>query len=513
MVCPPHHFLTAFLSLLLWGVDCAYIPNNAYYKSTKETLQITDKMVGDGVVLTRDEVEKVIGHIQVPLKFEYRSDVGVYNYLNDLAQKYPNLTKLKSIGKSVEGRELWVLVIGNNPDHHTPGIPDLKYVSNMHGNEAVSREMMLYFADVLLNKYGVNKFVTDLVNTTRIHILPSMNPDGFARSKMGTYLPQDEEYITGRQNSHGVDLNRNFPSRLKGQVQDPIQPETAAVIEWSLSENFVLSANFHGGTRLVNYPYDDDNDENTDSGTLFKTGDHYIFLKIADQYARAHSSMWVAGDRCEEKQYNDASDPKLGIVNGAEWYEVHGGMQDWNYHFAGCFEVTVELTCIKYPDPSQLEKAWNDNKYSLFSYANQIHNSIRGFVYDQETKLPLEGVTISIADQAKIIQSNKGGDYFRLINPGTYQVTFDHHQYKPVSKQVLITKEKPFALLDIYMHKEDNGLKGKDTAVEDNASTISGNSTIIKNTKLIPKSTSTTSFSIVSTLAMLLVARVSISLF
>lgn len=100
--------------------------------------------------------------------------------------RYPNLTALYSIGKSVQGRDLWVMVVSSSPYEHMIGKPDVKYIGGIHGNEPVGKEMLLHLIQYLVSSYSTDPYIRWLLDNTRIHILPSMNPDGYAISKEGT---------------------------------------------------------------------------------------------------------------------------------------------------------------------------------------------------------------------------------------------------------------------------------------------------------------------------------------
>lgn len=166
-----------------------------------------------------------------------------YNYneltkrLQALVEKYPHIANLSSIGQSVEGRELWVMRITKDPNVDSPWKPKFKYVGNMHGDETVSRQVLVYLADYLLTKYGVEPRISELVNNTDIYIMPSMNPDGFERSKEGDCVGDNG----GRGNGKHIDLNRNFPDQFGGTRAGPADvPEVVAVMRW-IQENKLVS--------------------------------------------------------------------------------------------------------------------------------------------------------------------------------------------------------------------------------------------------------------------------------
>lgn len=124
-------------------------------------------------------------------------------FMKKYEKKYPKISRVYSIGKTVEKREMLVMEISDNPGKHEPGEPEFKYIGNMHGNEVVSREILLHLIRHLLENYDKDDKIKKIVNTTRIHIMPSMNPDGYERSTEG-----DCSSVKGRANSNLIDLNR-----------------------------------------------------------------------------------------------------------------------------------------------------------------------------------------------------------------------------------------------------------------------------------------------------------------
>ena len=105
---------------------------------------------------------------------------------------------------------------------------------------------------------SIDSRISQLLNTTEIYLLPSLNPDGFARSYEGCGF--FSRWImggrNGRYNSQGVDLNHDFPVDLNETTVSGgnRQPETFALIKWITSKPFVLSANLRAGEVVAVYP-------------------------------------------------------------------------------------------------------------------------------------------------------------------------------------------------------------------------------------------------------------------
>lgn len=130
-------------------------------------------------------VEEIDEHFLLHPKYTRYDDL--LKLTSELESTYPDLIKSYSIGKSVQGRQLLVLQISE--DVKTPHYerPSFKYVANMHGDESVGRQLMVYLAQYLLANYGKDERVTRLLNTTDIHLMPSLNPDGFESSEVRTF--------------------------------------------------------------------------------------------------------------------------------------------------------------------------------------------------------------------------------------------------------------------------------------------------------------------------------------
>ena len=368
---------TEFKNIQKLGYQINYIPNEAkiYY----------DKLLNE----TRGSDN--------PLS-EYHNYNELTDFLQNIAKQYPNITNLKSIGKSVQGRELWVMEITNNPTVNEIE-PEFKYIANMHGDETPGREFSLFLIEWLCENYGITDRATNLVNNTAIFIMPTMNPDGF---EMGM-----------RYNANYVDLNRDFPDQFvdNSNSLQGRQPETQAVMQWSSEHNFTLSANMHSGALVVNYPYD-----GPTTGNYSACPDDDLFVQISLTYSNNHPNMSSGG-------FNN------GITNGADWYALSGGMQDWNYVWEDNFEVTLEQSQTKFPNATQLEPLWNQHKESMISYIEEIHRGLRGIVTDVYTNEPIPAKIHVEGINHDIYADIENGDYYRLLTPGEYMITVSHDSY------------------------------------------------------------------------------------
>ncbi|KAL3313301.1 hypothetical protein Ciccas_008097 [Cichlidogyrus casuarinus] len=335
----------------------------------------------------------------------------------------------EALGLSKGGKQILAVSISNKPAIHQPGKPEVKIIGGIHGDETASQYVSLRLIETLCDNYGKNDFVTQLVDNTRIHVLPFMNPDGFERVRDGTIV----RYI--RENLDGVDINRNFPSSFGKQISTPMQAETRSVIDWSHRIPFSLSISFHSGALFVLYPYED---------SPTPTADDSLFQELSLEYAKLNQGIRDQQTKC---QPSDPM-PTNGIINAYNWYPVRGAMSDWDYSNSNGLELTIELSCEKViTDLQILRSVWASNKLSILNFISQIHGRVlSGFVFDGFSGLTLPKAEIHLNISGKIIKTGSPfGDYWRIL-PSTdslISIWSEHRLYYPSKKMILRVSELP----------------------------------------------------------------------
>ena len=119
-----------------------------------------------------------------------------------IAKAYPKLVKFTSIGKSYEGRDLWLLTVSNSEKGDPESKPAMYIDGNVHGNEIQGGEVALYTGWYLAEMFGHVDWITELLNDKTFYIIPSINPDGRdhfihspnnPNSPRSGYVPRDDD--------------------------------------------------------------------------------------------------------------------------------------------------------------------------------------------------------------------------------------------------------------------------------------------------------------------------------
>jgi len=370
---------------------------------------------------------------QLILDWDYYPTYGAYvAMMYQFASDYPSLCEVENIGYSVQGREILFARLSANVSVEEDE-PEVMYSSTMHGNETTGYILMLHLIDYLLTNYGSDDQVTNILDNMEVWINPLANPDG-------TYHGGDNTvYGATRTNANGADLNRNFPDPEDGPHPDgrAWQPETIAMMNFFDQHNFIISANFHGGVEVVNYPWDT-------WPRLHADNDWYV--AICREYADSAQANSPSG-------YMDYLNN--GITNGYAWYEVNGGRQDYLNYWKGCRETTIELSNTYLLPENQLLNHWNYNRAALLTYIEQSFYGIRGLVTDAVTPTTSIAAIVSVVghdiDSSEVYSDPEVGNYHRMLSPGTYNLRFTAPGYQAQTVYGITVTARNITIADVQM--------------------------------------------------------------
>lgn len=365
---------------------------------------------------------------------EYPTYEAYVAMMEEFADTYSENCTLIELGTLDSGRKILLVRINNG---ETEGKPKFLYGSTIHGDETTGYIMMLRLIDLLLTQPDLPE-VKNILDNIDLFVCPNANPDGTYRAGNHT--------VNGasRYNINGVDMNRNYPDPVDGPHPDgeDYAMETEMFMQLAEDYQFTMSAHYHGGAEVMNYPWDN---------TYERHADDAWWQMVCREYA----DLAQAAAQSTDPYY--MTDEENGITNGADWYRIGGGRQDYMNYYRQCREVTIECSTTKCPPASQLPTFWEYNYNSIFAYMNQVLYGIHGTVKDAATQEPLEA-TIEILDHDQsysIVETQLPmGNFHRPINAGTYTVEIKANGYLPVQKTVTVVDGET-TILNVELEEGD----------------------------------------------------------
>ncbi|KIF73951.1 peptidase M14 [Streptomyces sp. 150FB] len=270
--------------LLAAGQDAAELTERAPAKGTaKVELFLTDTQARalekQGVDVTERVVPaKTTARLDAAGDGVYRPYSGKGNLQEEIVrtgQANPGLTKVVSIGKTVEGQDILALKLTKGARKTKDGAkPSVLYMSNQHAREWITPETTRRLMHYYLDNYGKDRRITKIVDSTELWFVLSANPDGYdythaaADNRLWRKNLRDADGDGRLTNADGVDLNRNFAykwgyddegssprstSETYRGASPGSEPETRAIDQLEKRVGFEYGINYHSASELLLY--------------------------------------------------------------------------------------------------------------------------------------------------------------------------------------------------------------------------------------------------------------------
>ncbi len=145
----------------------------------------------------------------------YHSYVALSKALNDLVNRYPQIARLHSLGKTFGGRDIWAVQIAGPRGKAPQDKPALLICGNAEGDHVIGSEVALGIAEYLITNYGQDSTVTRLLDRRTFYIVPRLNPDG-AEHFFGKPLVEHEGNLRPRDEDFDWQTDEDGPEDLNG---------------------------------------------------------------------------------------------------------------------------------------------------------------------------------------------------------------------------------------------------------------------------------------------------------
>ncbi|WP_372347050.1 M14 family zinc carboxypeptidase [Streptomyces sp. KL116D] len=270
--------------LLQAGQDAHELSEQAPEKGTAEVeVYLTDRQAAalrkEGVKLTEHRLTaKAEARVEAAGDGVFRPYSGKGNLQEEVlrtGQEHPDLTKVVSIGKTLQGQDILAIKVSKGAKKVKDGAkPSVLYMSNQHAREWITPEMTRRLMRHYVDNYAKDARIKKLVDSTELWFVLSANPDGYdwtfkdEANRQWRKNMRDNNGDGKYTNADGVDLNRNFAYKWgyddEGSSPSPAnqtyrgaspnsEPETRAVDAFEKRVGFDYAINYHSAAELLLY--------------------------------------------------------------------------------------------------------------------------------------------------------------------------------------------------------------------------------------------------------------------
>jgi hypothetical protein len=265
----------------------------------------------------------------------YKQLREINDRLDFLAQSYPNLAQVTTIGQSLEGRDIRMIRITGPDAKGNPRDGRAAFVieGTQHAREWISPMTVMFAAERFLAQYDADPRVGAVLDAVDFYLVPATNPDGYEFTWTGDRFWRKNRRVNVARDCSGVDLNRNWNVGWggNGSSNDPCsevyhgseawsEPEVAAVRDLiqSLSARLGAYLDFHSFGNLVLSPWMYTLAPPPDAKRLNGYGQlisDAIFSVHAVRYQSGQGShiLYIAAGTAHDWAYGELGAPAWGI--------------------------------------------------------------------------------------------------------------------------------------------------------------------------------------------------------